>query len=158
VGIQNRIYSVPMTVTNGLPPYSWSISAGTLPPGLTLAPTTGVISGTPIALGANSFTVRVTDSNSQSDAIAFSVAIEPPPPVVVTLTWTASTSVVAGYNVYRGSVSGGVFTRLNSTLITGTSYVDATILGGQTYIYVVTAENAGGAESLSSNEATAVVP
>ena len=146
-----------MTVTDGLPPYSWSISAGTLPPGLTLAANTGVISGTPTSIGTSTFSVRVTDANSQADATEFSVTIDLLPPVPINLSWTASTSAVAGYNVYRGSASGGPFTKLNSTLVTGTSYVDAA-RGGQTYVYVVTAVDALGYESGFSNEATVAVP
>ncbi|MCX6634436.1 MAG: fibronectin type III domain-containing protein [Acidobacteria bacterium] len=76
----------------------------------------------------------------------------------VSLSWVASTSPVAGYNVYRGTASGGPYTKLNSSLATGTSYVDTTVLAGQTYYYVVTAVDASNNSSVYSNEAQAVVP
>ncbi len=77
----------------------------------------------------------------------------------VTLSWTASTSGVAGYNVYRGSISGGPYAKLNSSLVTGTNtYPDMTVTGGHTYCYVITAVNSNNNESAYSNQATAVVP
>jgi Abnormal spindle-like microcephaly-assoc'd, ASPM-SPD-2-Hydin len=77
----------------------------------------------------------------------------------VSLTWNASTSSnVVGYNVYRGTVSGGPYTRINSSLETSTSDTDNTVQGGQTYYYVVTAVDSTGAESVYSNQTTAVIP
>ncbi len=77
----------------------------------------------------------------------------------VTLNWVASTSSnITGYNVYRGTVSGGPYTNLNSTLVTGTSYTDTTVESGQTYYYVTTAVDSQGVESAYSNQATAVIP
>jgi Abnormal spindle-like microcephaly-assoc'd, ASPM-SPD-2-Hydin len=76
----------------------------------------------------------------------------------VSLTWNASTSTVVGYNVYRGSVSGGPYTLLTSTPNGSLSYTDTTVVGGQTYFYVVTAVDASGNESVVSNEASVVIP
>jgi hypothetical protein len=76
----------------------------------------------------------------------------------VSLSWVASTSTVAGYNAYRGTTPGGPYTKLNSSLATGTSYEDATVLAGQTYYYVVTAVDASNNSSVYSNQAQAVVP
>ena len=44
-------YSDQLTVNDGTAPTSWSVSSGTLPPGLTLGPSTGLLSGTPTAAG-----------------------------------------------------------------------------------------------------------
>ena len=76
---------------------------------------------------------------------------------VVDLSWLASTSTVAGYNVYRGTVSGGPLTKLNSSLIIGTTYVDLTVQVGQTYYYYATAVDSNNNESKYSNEASAFV-
>ena len=53
------------SVEGGTAPFTWSVSAGTLPPGLTLAPSTGAITGTPTAAGTFNFTVTVVDSTGQ---------------------------------------------------------------------------------------------
>jgi len=76
----------------------------------------------------------------------------------VTLTWTASTSTVSGYNVYRSSVSGGPYTKLNSSLIASTTYVDSAVTSGQTYYYVVTSVDSSSVESANSAEVSANVP
>ncbi|MGA7963471.1 MAG: choice-of-anchor D domain-containing protein, partial [Candidatus Acidiferrales bacterium] len=57
------LYSATLAATGGTPPYSWSFSSGTLPPGLTVG-STGTITGTPTTAGPYSFTVQVTDSMS----------------------------------------------------------------------------------------------
>jgi fibronectin type 3 domain-containing protein len=74
------------------------------------------------------------------------------------LSWTASTSVVTGYNVYRGTVSGGPYTLLNAPLVILAGYTDNTVLSGQAYFYVVTAVDANNVESAYSNETSAVIP
>jgi len=78
----------------------------------------------------------------------------------VALSWTASTSAnVAGYNVYRGTVSGGPYTKLNSSLVVGTAYTDSTVQAGATYYYVATAVDTSNNESAySSPPAQAIVP
>lgn len=76
------------------------------------------------------------------------------------LNWVASTSSnVAGYNVYRGTVNGGPYTKLNSSLISGTTFTDGTSQPGQTYYYVVTAVDTSGNESAYSTPAVqAAIP
>ena len=101
----------------------------------------------------------MTEANSEAATKALSITITISTSTAsVSLTWTASISVVTGYNVYRGNATGGPFTKINSTLISGTAYTDITAVRGQTYFYVVTAVNSLAYESVFSNEATAVVP
>ena len=76
----------------------------------------------------------------------------------VDLSWNASTSQVVGYNVYRGSQSGGPYTMVNPILEASTSFVDSNVQTGQTYYYVVTSVDSGSHESNYSNEAQAAVP
>jgi len=77
----------------------------------------------------------------------------------VTLNWNASASSgVAGYNVYRGTVSGGPYARMNSSAVTITSYNDDAVQSGQTYFYVVTSISLNDVESSFSNEVMAPVP
>jgi hypothetical protein len=77
----------------------------------------------------------------------------------VSLTWTASTSAgIAGYNVYRGTTSGGPYTILNTGLVSTTSYADSGVSAGQTYYYVTKAQDTSGDLSGYSNEAPATIP
>jgi len=75
-----------------------------------------------------------------------------------TLSWTASTSTVSGYNIYRGTSSGGPYTKMNSSLVTVLTYVDSNVTGGNTYYYVSTSVDTSGNESAYSNQATAKIP
>ena len=55
-------FSASLLASNGVPPYAYSIVSGSLPPGLTLNPNKGVISGTPTSAGSFCFTAKVTDA------------------------------------------------------------------------------------------------
>lgn len=76
----------------------------------------------------------------------------------VDLRWTASTSSVSGYRVYRGTTTGGPYTLLTTTLITTNSYHDAAVVAGNHYFYVVTAVDASNVESGFSNEVSVTIP
>jgi hypothetical protein len=76
----------------------------------------------------------------------------------VALTWNASTSAVSGYNVYRSTVSGSGYTKINSSLVVGLSYSDATVQNSTTYYYVTTAVDSSSVESSYSNQVTAPIP
>jgi len=73
-GALNTAYSQTLAATGGTTPYSWSVSAGTLPAGLSLS-ATGVLDGMPTAEGISSFTVRVAGANSASSTKDFSMTI-----------------------------------------------------------------------------------
>lgn len=76
----------------------------------------------------------------------------------VTLTWVPSTnSGVTGYNVYRSQTNGSGYVKLTGTPVSGLTYVDANVTGGQTYYYEVTVVS-GAAESAPSNQVTMLVP
>ena len=64
-----------LLAAGGTEPYTWSISKGSLPPGLTLEPSTGVISGEPTSSATNKFTVTVTDSESPTVSASAAVSI-----------------------------------------------------------------------------------
>jgi hypothetical protein len=114
----------------------------------------------PTSAGSDSGTVTVTSNTPNSPTmVATSGTGTAPVQHSVSLSWVASTSqTVVGYNIYRGSVSGGPYTVLNSTPNSGLTYTDMTVLAGQTYYYVVTAVDASGTESVQSNEVAVTVP
>lgn len=77
----------------------------------------------------------------------------------VALSWNASTSTVSGYNIYRSTLNGGSYLRVNSSLVPGLSYTDSTVQNGTTYYYVTTAVDSNtGFESIFSNQVSAVIP
>jgi len=76
----------------------------------------------------------------------------------VALSWNASTSTVAGYNVYRSTVSGSQYAKLNPSLVGSLSFTDTSVQSGLTYYYVTTAVDSTGAESGYSNQVSAPVP
>ena len=72
-------YSTTLTATGGVPPYTWSLTSGSLPAGLTLNASTGAITGTPSAAVASTpLTFMATDSSkpalTQSAALALTVS------------------------------------------------------------------------------------
>ena len=76
----------------------------------------------------------------------------------VDLAWSPSSSPVAGYNVYRGTTTGGPYAKLNSSVNAGLSFTDTSVQAGQTYFYTTTAVASNGSESTHSNEVQAVIP
>jgi hypothetical protein len=77
----------------------------------------------------------------------------------VALGWTASTSSVIGYNVYRGTTTGGPYSsKLTSSPVASTQFTDTGVQSGQTYYYVVTSVNSSEVESAYSGQAVATIP
>jgi fibronectin type 3 domain-containing protein len=78
-------------------------------------------------------------------------------PHSVSLSWMENSGTVQGYYVYRGGQSGGPYSRVSS-LLSLSSYSDASVTSGSTYYYVVTAVGTNSQESGYSNEVQAVIP
>ncbi len=69
-------YAHTFPAAGGTPPYTFAISVGTLPAGLTLNTLTGVVSGTPTQSGAAGFTIQVTDSAALVATAACAITVE----------------------------------------------------------------------------------
>jgi len=77
----------------------------------------------------------------------------------VQLSWKASTSKhLAGYNVYRGTRSGGPYKKINGSLDLSTHYTDLHVVAGCKYYYVARAVNLKGRESKYSKQVDATIP
>ena len=76
-GAVGTAYSQSFNAAGGVGPYSWAVTLGTLPAGLTLSPL-GALTGTPSASGTSNFTIRVMDSTNppQNFSKAFALTIK----------------------------------------------------------------------------------
>jgi hypothetical protein len=74
-GKVDQDYTQPLVASGGTPPYKWSTTNGTPPPGLSLDPS-GRITGKPNAAGGSSFTLTVTDSASKTKSQDFTLTID----------------------------------------------------------------------------------
>ncbi len=61
-------YETKLVASGGMPPRTWEVIDGRLPPGLMLDPVSGAISGTPTALGQYRFAVEVSDSDDPPES------------------------------------------------------------------------------------------
>jgi cytoskeletal protein CcmA (bactofilin family) len=101
-------YSDSLVAGNGTPPYTWSVTVGSLPTGLTLAPSTGAITGTPTTAGTSNFTVRVTDGAGLTASKALSIRIARPPSVTTdAATNLKNTSAILGGTLTDVGDAGG---------------------------------------------------
>jgi len=116
---------------------------------------------TPAGAGSSSGSLVVTDNSNNVAGSTQSSTLAGTATHDVMLSWTASaTAGVVGYNVYRGTTSGGESsTPLNSTPIADTTYTDENVTAGVTYYYVVTAVGSNDVtQSAASSEIQAAVP
>jgi hypothetical protein len=138
----------------------YSMTGGSAP--VTLSPSqniTLVVQFSPTTTGSVSGNISVVSNATGSPAtIALSGTGVAPVQHSVSLTWNASTSTVSGYNVYRTTVSGSGYTKVNSSMVTGLTYTDLAVQNATTYYYVTTAVDSTGNESAFSNEVSAPIP
>ncbi len=114
---QGSPYSAVLAANGGVPPLTWSIASGSLPPGLTLTASTGQISGTPTTQSTTpfSFSVQVTDSsllppNNQPQTtppLSLSIMVGPPNTLAIA---TTSLPEAESSNLYSQKIvaTGGV--------------------------------------------------
>jgi hypothetical protein len=77
--IRGAAFSHLLTAMGGKPPYTWAVTSGALPGGLSLASATGFISGTPNAIGDFGFTVTATDAESHTASKLLTITVAPQP-------------------------------------------------------------------------------
>ncbi|MHB1885471.1 MAG: protease pro-enzyme activation domain-containing protein, partial [Acidimicrobiales bacterium] len=168
-----------LVASGGTKPYTWSLVAGGLPAGLHLSPATGVISGTPTAATASSFTVQVTDAASASAKVSLSITVKRPVLLVLppstprigvataanqaaTVRWTepANTGKVP-VTSYRVLPFVGAVPEVSLARTVPGSAASSALIGslrdGTTYTFTVTATSLAG-ESFPSAHSNAVTP
>jgi hypothetical protein len=126
-------YSETLAATGGSGQYTWSVSAGALPAGLTLTASTGVIAGQPTTAGLANFTIQVTDTNQATTASPFALTINskleiittsPLPDGAIGETYSQTLKAIGGsgsytWSVYEGSLPGGLSLNSSSGVISG---------------------------------------
>jgi hypothetical protein len=140
-------YNASLTVANGREPYSFSLSWGTLPVGLTIGGNVGTIAGTPTKTGTYPFGVHVTDASGSGGAEEFSITVSQGGAVAVSVTPTTGTlssdqslqmtglvsntsNVGVTWSATKGTISGsGLYTAPSvtantSATVTATSVAD----------------------------------
>lgn len=135
---QGVAYSQILAANGGAPPYTWAVTSGSLPDGLSLDPSTGVVSGIPTGSGASTFTVQATDSltpTAQSATESLTLTVDPAAPLGVTTTTLPEATVGASYSstldgsggttpytwsVSSGSLPDGLILDPNEGIIGGT--------------------------------------
>jgi hypothetical protein len=146
------------TVTIYTNPVANASAPGVTAAGIYGAYDVGAISGVGLNVqGAASITVdEIRVGDTYGDVVGF-VSTPPgvptglgatPGPNSVTLTWTAATGSPNSYNINRSTNSGSGYATVGTTTAPTVTFTDS-VLGGQTYYYVVTAVNGGGESGLS---------
>jgi FtsP/CotA-like multicopper oxidase with cupredoxin domain len=163
-GVVNQVYNQPVTFHGGTEPFTWSATG--LPAGLSIDPSTGVISGTPSptnitvpALFAN-FPVSISVQDSSATPLTANVVLNltinqtvpaaptgltatAPPVNNVVLTWTDNANNETGFRIERATDSTFTtgLTTFTSNTVDLTTFTDTTIVAGTTYYYRVRSFN-----------------
>ena len=92
-GIEGTQYGALLEATGGTPEYTWKLSSGSLPAGISLASSSGIISGSPTVAGNFSFAVTVGDSSDpvQTKSTAMTITVAPPPLTIAAPAFPAGT-------------------------------------------------------------------
>src|SRR5438477_368455 len=167
-GTAGSAYSATLSASGGTSPYSWSVSSGTLPTGLSLS-SAGTLSGTPTVAGSFPFTVAVKDAASGSASANLSINVVSVPPLQVTSSqlpggtvgsaYIATLNASGGTSPYSWSVSSGTLPTGLSLSSSGTLSGTPTVAGAFPFTVAVKDAASGSASaSLSINVVTAAAP
>ncbi len=116
-GVVNVPYRQLLIASGGQTPFTWTLTSGSMPPGLTLA-SSGVISGTPTTAGTFNFQTKVTDSQTPTAAFntySGSIVINPPlslapaplASATVGVSYSASVTATGGVSPYAYNLASG---------------------------------------------------
>nr|WP_100877043.1 putative Ig domain-containing protein [Janthinobacterium sp. 64] len=164
-GTINIPYSATISASGGTAPYTFAITSGSLPAGLSLNTATGALSGTPIAIGTANLTISVADDNSVTSSKPYTLVIGVQAPVANAVSATVAANSSA--NPITLSLGGGTATSV--TVATAASHGTATASGtaitytptagySGTDSFTYTATNAGGTSSAATVTITVSAP
>jgi hypothetical protein len=155
-GLIGNSYNSPLTAVYGTTPYSWTISSGSLPDGLTLGIGTGRITGIPTTTGTFTFTVQVSDSASpvrNATKILSITVIDPQVEILAdsplpdgmvgsyysSVLWADGGTKPYSWTISAGALPGG----LNLNGVNGEIYGTPTTAGNFDFTAMVTDSSAG---------------
>ena len=149
-GIVNSFFNYQPTTNGGTSPYTYSLTSGTLPAGLTLNTSTGQISGTPTAAGSSPVTIQVTDHVGATATLS--------PTIVINIVGITSASSVSGVNgaafnfsvfanggttPYTFSLAGGSLPTGLTLAANGSITGTPTVTGGPTTATIMVTDHVG---------------
>ncbi|HEX3746262.1 MAG TPA: putative Ig domain-containing protein [Bryobacteraceae bacterium] len=140
VGTVGAAYDVGLTAVNSAPPLTWTIQSGTLPTGIQLAASTGILAGTPSQAGSYPITVQVADSTGATAQKNFTLTVSAPPLTIVTAalpggalgTAYSQTILTAGgtgaltWSISSGTLPGGLTLGATTGIVSGTPSASGT--------------------------------
>jgi outer membrane autotransporter protein len=139
-------YSQTLSGSGGTAPYTFAITAGSLPAGLSLNTSTGALAGTPTAAGTFNFTVTATDANTFTGSRAYSLVVALPviviapttlPDGTVAAAYSQSVSASGGIAPYTYAITAGALP--TGLTLGGTGGITGTPTAGGTFNFTVTA-------------------
>jgi adhesin/invasin len=164
----NQPYSQTIALAGGTAPETFAVSAGTLPPGLSLDSSTGAITGTPTTTSSDpfDFTVTATDAVGETASQAYSITINPELSIFTTLpddivdspynqtiTVSGGTQPFTTFSVtaFDGGTTGLTSSAVSTNAAAGTFTISGTPIAPGTVSFTVTVTDSAGA-TLTQNE------
>lgn len=147
----NTPYTTYLTAIGGYYPYTWAITSGSLPPGLTLGGAGGFIAGTPTQMGSYSFVLQVSDSASPPVLTSqpYTMSVTPTPvsvlgnllsPAPVNVPYHSQIPISGGTPPYIFSISSGNLPP-GLSLDPSTGYIDGTPTQVGTFNFTATGQD-----------------
>jgi len=133
-------YSQTLTASGGTVPYSWALTGGSLPAGLSLASASGIVSGSPSTPGSFNFTVRVTDSSQpapQTATRAFTLVVGPAAPILNSISPSSVNAGAAGFSL---TVNGANFVSTSTVRWSGSNRATTFVSSSQLTAAIIAAD------------------
>ncbi|MBI3765430.1 MAG: putative Ig domain-containing protein [Ignavibacteriales bacterium] len=145
-GTVGTSYSETISASGGTAPYAFVVTSGSLPPGLSLS-SSGILSGTPVAVGISTFTITATDAQGCTGSKSYTLTINCPaitvspstlPNGTVAVAYSQTISASGGTAPYSFAVSSDLLPTGLSLSASGVLSGTPTVIGSYTFTITVT--------------------